>query len=152
MKPYRPCVGVVLLNKQNKIFLGKRISKTFIIEKPWQMPQGGIEKNEDPEAAAIRELYEETGVRSIKIINKIPYALSYDFPPTLKTKITKRYCGQTQLWFLANFLGDESEVQLDLDEPEFETYEWCETNEVIERVVEWKKKLYQEVLNTFNLI
>ena len=144
--PYRNGVGMMVFNDQKKIFVGKRIDN----QKAWQMPQGGIDNDEDHVSAAKRELYEETGIRSIRIICQSKKEFVYDLPDQLVGKIWKgRYKGQRQIWFLIKFLGPQSEVNLNLGNPEFIEWKWVDIDELPNIIVPFKKKLYLSVINEF---
>lgn len=144
--PYRNGVGMMVFNDQKKIFVGKRIDN----QKAWQMPQGGIDNDEDHVSAAKRELYEETGIRSIRIICQSKKEFVYDLPDQLVGKIWKgRYKGQRQIWFLIKFLGPQSEVNLNQGNPEFIEWKWVDIDELPNIIVPFKKKLYLSVINEF---
>lgn len=120
------------------------------------MPQGGIEKGEDPKSAAVRELREETGVVSVEIVAEVPKWLTYDFPPAVKAKVNRlwgggEWHGQAQKWFLMRLTKDESEINLTNGEaePEFSDWKWASPQEVIEQAVEYKRPIYEEVMRTF---
>jgi len=141
--PLRTGVGIVLLNNQNKIFVGKRIDnpKNF-----WQMPQGGVEKNENFLDAAKRELEEETGVKSVKIIKELEGWLNYNLPKNLLGKIWKgKYGGQKQKWFVMRFLGDDKEISVKTKHPEFFEWKWIELDKITDVVVDFKLNVYKEV-------
>jgi len=141
--PLRIGVGVVLLNSNNHVFVGKRIDNP---KKFWQMPQGGIEKNENALNAAKRELEEETGVTSVKLIKELDEWLIYNLPKNLLGKIWKgRYRGQKQKWFVMRFLGNEKEINIKTKHPEFIEWKWIELDEITEVVVDFKLNIYKKV-------
>ena len=149
--PYRPCVGVMLVNGEGKVFVGKRIDNRegdF-----WQMPQGGIDDGEDLIAAAWRELREETGVseQCAAIIGQTREELLYDLPDELMGKLWGgKYRGQRQLWLLARFTGSEDDIDLAAHEPpEFCDYRWVEPELLPELIVPFKKRVYRAVLDEF---
>ena len=145
--PYRKGVGMMVFNDKKKIFVGKRIDN----QKAWQMPQGGIDDNEDCETAARRELYEETGIQSIRIIQRSKQEYTYDLPEHLLGKIWKgKYMGQKQNWFLIKFLGPDSEINLNQKYPEFNEWKWVDINELPRLIVPFKKKLYLSVIKDFS--
>tara|TARA_B100000212_G_scaffold339739_1_gene318807 strand:+ start:1210 stop:1677 length:468 start_codon:yes stop_codon:yes gene_type:complete len=144
--PYRKGVGMMVFNDKKKIFVGKRIDN----QTAWQMPQGGVDDNEDYEAAAKRELYEETGIQSIRIIRKSKKEYSYDLPEYLLGKIWKgKYIGQKQNWFLIKFLGPDSEINLNQKYPEFCQWKWADIDELPRLIVPFKKKMYLSVIQEF---
>jgi putative (di)nucleoside polyphosphate hydrolase len=144
--PYRKGVGIMLLNQETKVFIGKRIDST----KAWQMPQGGVDQKEDVVSAAKRELKEETGITSIEIIKKSEKEFIYDLPNELLGKIWDgKYKGQKQTWFLAKFLGDREEINIKQKRAEFYDWRWAEPLELPKLIVPFKKKLYQEVIEEF---
>ena len=141
--PYRSGVGIVLLNKDNQVFVAKRIDnpKNF-----WQMPQGGVDKNEDFLTAAIRELYEETSIKSVELIKELDGFITYNLPDHLLGIIWKgKYKGQTQKWFVMRFIGEDSEININTKHPEFLEWKWVELSEITKLVVNFKLDLYQEV-------
>ena len=141
--PLRIGVGIVLLNSSNHVFVAKRIDNP---KKFWQMPQGGIEQNENTLNAAKRELKEETGVTSVKLIKELDEWLIYNLPKNLLGKIWKgRYRGQKQKWFVMRFLGDEKEINIKTTQPEFIEWKWVELDKITEIVVDFKLNLYKEV-------
>jgi putative (di)nucleoside polyphosphate hydrolase len=154
--PYRPCVGIMVLNTDRRIWVGQRADTPGDAEGRgtwWQMPQGGIDADEDPKGAAIRELREETSIKSVEIIAETPGWLFYDLPPHLVGKAWGgRFRGQRQKWFAARFFGDESEIDLGNPESphvEFIGWRWCTAEELPERIVPFKREVYLEVLRAF---
>lgn len=148
--PYRKCVGIVLLNKDNKVFTAKRIDT---LSDAWQMPQGGIDKEETPREAAIRELEEETSITNIEIISESRNWLSYDLPKNLIPKLWGgKYKGQQQKWFLCKFLGEESEINIKTNIPEFSEWKWTEFKKVPEIIVPFKRELYQNIVDEFSAV
>ena len=144
--PYRKGVGMMVFNDDKKIFVGKRIDN----QKAWQMPQGGVDENEDCFSAARRELYEETGIQSIRVIEKSKEKYTYDLPEYLLGKIWKgKYKGQKQRWFLIKFLGPDSEINLNQKCPEFNEWKWVGIDELSKLIVPFKKKLYLSVIKEF---
>ena len=144
--PYRKGVGMMVFNDDKKIFVGKRIDN----QKAWQMPQGGVNENEDCFSAARRELYEETGIQSIRVIEKSKEKYTYDLPEYLLGKIWKgKYKGQKQRWFLIKFLGPDSEINLNQKYPEFNEWKWVDIDELSELIVPFKKELYLSVIKEF---
>jgi putative (di)nucleoside polyphosphate hydrolase len=145
--PYRPCVGMMLLNKENKVFVGKRIDTT---QEAWQMPQGGVDKGEDIEKAALRELEEEIGTNNAEIIDQTTSWLYYDLPEHLLGKAWKgKYRGQKQMWFLMRFLGEGSEINIHTPHPEFDTWKWMDVNDLPRSIVAFKQELYNSVIESF---
>ena len=147
--PYRPAAGIMLLNREAKVFVAQRLDSSL---EAWQMPQGGLDEGEDPQAGALRELEEETGIRSelVEILARAPAELYYDLPDDLLGKIWKgRYRGQNQHWFLARFLGRDEDVNIETAEPEFRAWKWAEPSELPAMIVPFKKKLYEDVLEAF---
>ena len=147
--PYRPCAGVMLLNREGKVFVGQRLDN---ILEAWQMPQGGIDPGEDPLEAAYRELWEETGVTRdrVELIAAAPEELTYDLPEDLIAKVWKgKWRGQRQRWFLFRFLGEDSHVDIATAEPEFRAWRWAEPAELPELIVPFKRDLYRQILRLF---
>jgi|TARA_Y100000022_G_scaffold195945_1_gene202257 putative (di)nucleoside polyphosphate hydrolase len=141
--PYRSGVGIVVLNKNNKVFVARRIDnpKNF-----WQMPQGGVDKNEDFLTAAFRELDEETSIKSVELIKELDGFITYNLPDHLLGIIWKgKYKGQTQKWFVMRFIGEDSEININTKHPEFLEWKWVELSEITKLVVNFKLELYQEV-------
>ena len=141
--PYRSGVGIVVLNKNNKVFVARRIDnpKNF-----WQMPQGGVDKSEDFLTAAFRELDEETNIKSVELIKELDGFITYNLPDHLLGIIWKgKYKGQTQKWFVMRFIGEDSEININTKHPEFLEWKWVELSEITKLVVNFKLDLYQEV-------
>ena len=141
--PYRSGVGIVVLNKNNKVFVARRIDnpKNF-----WQMPQGGVDKNEDFLTAAFRELDEETSIKSVELIKELDGFITYNLPDHLLGIIWKgKYKGQTQKWFVMRFIGEDSEININTKHPEFLEWKWVELSEITKLVVNFKLDLSQEV-------
>ena len=141
--PLRNGVGIVVLNKENKVFVAKRIDnpKDF-----WQMPQGGVNKGEDFLNAAFRELEEETGMKKVKLIQEIEGIMTYELPKHLLGIIWKgRYKGQKQKWFLMKFVGKEKEINIKTKNPEFLDWKWIDLNQITEVVVDFKLHVYKEI-------
>ena len=141
--PLRSGVGIVLLNKENKVFVARRIDnpKNF-----WQMPQGGVDKGEDFLKAAFRELKEETSIRSVELIKELEGTITYELPDRLLGIIWKgKYRGQKQKWFLMRFIGEDSEININTKHPEFLDWKWIELDLITDLVVDFKHHVYQEV-------
>lgn len=148
--PYRPCVGVMLLNREGQVFVGQRLDTTL---EAWQMPQGGIDPGEDPLATAIRELGEETGIAPnlVELIAEAPGEFHYDLPQELIGKVWKgKYRGQTQRWFLFRFLGQDSDIRIQTAHPEFRAWRWTEPKDLPKQIVPFKRALYEDVLAAFS--
>lgn len=147
--PYRPCVGVVLIDARGLVFAGQRIDSP---SPAWQMPQGGIDEGEKPKEAAYRELWEETGVGrdKVKFVAKTHGWVTYDLPPELLGKIWGgKYRGQKQKWFLFRFTGQDSDVQIATQHPEFSTWRWILADEMVESIVPFKRAVYDQVIRSF---
>jgi len=145
--PYRPCVGVMLLNRHNKVFVGQRIDNTM---EAWQMPQGGIDDGEDFEQTAFRELKEEIGTNNSEIISRSKDWLYYDLPNDIIGKVWGgKFRGQKQIWFLMRFLGQDSDIDLDYHHPEFKAWKWVDVADVPKLIVPFKRDLYQAIVKEF---
>jgi putative (di)nucleoside polyphosphate hydrolase len=141
--PLRIGVGIVLLNNKNNVFVGRRIDNP---KKFWQMPQGGIEKDETLLNAAKRELEEETSVKSVELIKEFDDWLEYDLPKNLIGKVWKgKYSGQKQKWFLMNFTGDDNEIDVKTQNPEFFEWKWIALEQITDVVVDFKLNVYKKV-------
>jgi putative (di)nucleoside polyphosphate hydrolase len=146
---YRPNVGVVLFNRQGEVWLGRRVRTPPPYN--WQFPQGGVDDGEDLEAAARRELHEETGVRSASVLGRTEGWITYDFPPeVLARPNTRGFRGQRQVWFAMRFEGDEREIDLRAVPPaEFDTWRWTLLDDALSLVVPFKRQTYAEVVEAF---
>ena len=141
--PLRSGVGIVVLNKYNKVFVAKRIDnpKNF-----WQMPQGGVDEGEDFLSAAYRELDEETSIRNVELIKELDGTITYELPQHLLGIIWKgKYRGQKQKWFLMRFLGSDGDINLKTNNPEFLEWKWIEIDMITEVVVDFKLHVYKEL-------
>jgi len=154
--PYRPCVGVMVLNRDGLAFIGRRTEGPEHVDEiyVWQMPQGGVDEGEDPWPAALRELYEETNIRSVEKLAEIDDWLSYDLPDDLIGHAWKgRYRGQTQKWFALRFTGKESEIDIANPggghEPEFVEWRWEPVANLPGLIIPFKRKVYERVVGEF---
>jgi len=141
--PLRSGVGIILLNKENKVFVAKRIDnpKNF-----WQMPQGGVDDGEDYLSAAFRELEEETSVKNVKLIKEIEGTTSYELPDNLLGIIWKgKYKGQKQKWFLMRYIGKDEDININTKKPEFLEWKWIDISRITEVVVDFKLEVYKEL-------
>ncbi len=141
--PLRSGVGIVVLNKENKVFVAKRIDnpKNF-----WQMPQGGVDEGEDFLKAAYRELEEETSIKNVKLIKELDGTITYELPDRLLGLIWKgKYRGQKQKWFLMRFVGSDSEINIKTKHPEFLEWKWVDLDKITDLVVDFKLHVYEEV-------
>ena len=153
---YRPCVGIMVFNRDRQVWIGRRADAPDEPEGPgawWQMPQGGIDASEEPRAAALRELYEETCMRSVTFLAEAPGWQRYDLPASLaKTAWSGRYKGQQQKWFAVEFQGEESEISI-IPPPghkaEFDRWRWAPLDELLGLVVAFKRDVYAEVIRHF---
>ena len=142
--PLRTGVGIVVLNKENKIFVGKRKDNPF---DKWQMPQGGVDLNESLVSTMRRELLEETSIKSIKIVKEFDFWLDYELPKNLIGKIWKgKYRGQKQKWFVVRFLGNDKEINIETKNAEFVEWKWIQKEELPNIIVDFKKHVYAKIL------
>lgn len=149
---YRPNVGLMILNAEGHVFTGQRLDRPANGQ-AWQMPQGGIDEGEEPQAAAYRELLEETGIDAnmVQLVAESKGWISYDFPADLSQKLWKgRYQGQTQRWFLMRFIGDDAQINIQTEEPEFSDWKWMPTADLIDNIVPFKRHIYKQVLVEFD--
>ena len=146
--PMRTGVGIIVLNNNNKIFVGKRRDNPG---NKWQMPQGGVDEGEDFISAMKRELYEETSIKNIKILKVIDRMYEYELPENLVGIIWKgKFRGQKQKWFITKFLGKDEEININTKKPEFINWKWIEPKELPEVIVNFKKNLYLNLLKEIN--
>ncbi|MBN8830472.1 MAG: RNA pyrophosphohydrolase [Sphingomonadales bacterium] len=151
--PYRPCVGVMLANRQGQVFVGQRIDSKE--GDAWQMPQGGIDEGESPEVALIRELAEETGIVAdlVDIIARSAHEHLYDLPDELIGRLWGgKYRGQAQRWFLVRFKGTDEDINIATAEPEFSAWRWVEAEQLVELIVPFKRPVYREVVQEFRAL
>lgn len=144
--PYRPCVGVMLVNAEGHVFVGQRIDNPG---PAWQMPQGGVDEGEAPRDAAIRELWEETGVTAdkVEIGAETQGWVPYDLPHDLVAKLWKgRFRGQEQKWFLMRFQGEDSDINIATEHPEFSHWRWLPPADLVDNIVPFKRDVYRAVL------
>lgn len=147
--PYRPCAGVMLMNRDGQVFVGQRLDSML---EAWQMPQGGIDDGEQPVDAAIRELREETGVSAdkVRLIAEAPGEFLYDLPDDMIGRIWKgKWRGQRQRWFLFAFEGEDGDIDIATPEPEFRAWRWTDPADLPSMIVPFKKTLYEQVLAAF---
>jgi putative (di)nucleoside polyphosphate hydrolase len=154
--PYRPCAGMMVLNRKGRVFIGRRNGGPEHVDEihVWQMPQGGLDDGEDPYPAALRELYEETNIRSVEKLGEIAEWLKYDLPPDVASHAWKgRYRGQKQKWFCFRFTGDESEINVESPagghEPEFTDWRWEPMENLPNLIIPFKRKVYERVVAEF---
>ena len=149
---YRPNVGIVIFNSDKNIWIGKRIDNNT--KEGWQLPQGGIDHQEEPLDAAIREVYEETGITTIKNIATIDNWIKYNLPLDIaKNKWGGKYIGQKQKWYLFYFYGDENEININIDkQPEFSKWKWADEQYIKDNVTNFRKDVYKKVFESFSKV
>ena len=148
--PLRIGVGIIVLNDNNQVFVGKRIDNPG---KKWQMPQGGVDNGEDFVTAMKRELIEETSITNIKILKQIDHMFQYELPHNLVGIIWKgKFRGQKQKWFITRFLGNDSEINLNTKHPEFKEWKWINPRKLPDVIVDFKKDLYLNLLKEINMV
>ena len=150
--PYRSNVGIMMVNEKGYVFVGQRLDNN---QNAWQMPQGGIDAGEDPETAAYRELLEETGVKKqdVRLVASSAQWLSYDLPEDLIPILWNgKFRGQKQKWFLFKFLGEDGDINIATEHPEFSKWKWISKENLLKEIVPFKKSVYENVLKEFKNI
>ena len=146
-KSYRPCVGIMLINRDGLVFVGQRID---ILEDAWQMPQGGIDDRENPRQCALRELHEEVGTDKAEIVAEAPGWFFYDLPADLAPRVWGgRWRGQRQKWFALRFTGTDADIDLTTHEPEFKAWRWIAPGDLPDLTVDFKRSTYAAVVKEF---
>jgi len=148
--PYRPCVGVMVLNRDGLVWSGRRVDNP---NDAWQMPQGGIDEGEDPHTAALRELEEETSIPAseVQVLGEMNDWLPYELPFDLVPKLWKgRYRGQTQKWFAMRFDGPDAMINIQTDHPEFSHWSWMRPSDLVKKIVPFKRDTYERVFSDFS--
>ena len=146
-RPYRPCVGIMLINKDGLVLIAQRIDQRA---EAWQMPQGGVEDDETPSQAAMRELEEEIGTNRAEIITESEAWIPYDLPRDLADKVWRgRFRGQTQKWFAMRFLGKDEDINLATAEPEFDAWKWTPLANLTDMAAHFKRENYRQVVDIF---
>jgi putative (di)nucleoside polyphosphate hydrolase len=150
-RPYRLGVGLMIINKEKKVFVGKRADMaTSDLANHWQMPQGGIDSEETPEEAAIREMREEIGTTKVHLLAETPHWLTYEFPESLANVLWGgRFRGQKQKWFLFEYLGQDGEIDIYTPHPEFLAWQWVDPETLPELIVPFKQEMYKQILEMF---
>ena len=147
-RPYRPCVGICLVNKDGLIFAGKRLDNRA---EAWQMPQGGIDEGESPLDACFREMGEEIGTNKAEWLAEHPDWLDYDIPQNLADRLWHgTYRGQTQKWMLLRYTGEDSDISIETEEPEFEKWQWMSAEQLVALAVPFKKDVYRSIMAEFD--
>lgn len=147
--PYRRCVGIMLLDRSGRVFVGRRVNVE--VGEAWQMPQGGVDRGEDLRAAALRELAEETGITDVDVLAEAPQWFNYDLPvEAIGVALKGRFRGQTQKWFAMRFLGQDRDIDLSRHTPqEFNAFRWVDIDELVDLIVPFKREVYQKVVDAF---
>lgn len=146
-RPYRPCVGLMLLNEHGQVFVGQRIDQYV---EAWQMPQGGIDEGETAKQAALRELKEEVGTERVEIIAESKDWISYDLPRDLADKVWRgRFRGQRQKWFVLRFTGHDGDIDIATEEPEFARWQWMALDDLPRFIVPFKRAVYERLVSEF---
>lgn len=147
--PYRPCVGVMVLNRAGLVFVGRRIETD--VGEAWQMPQGGVDDGEDLREAALRELAEETGITKVSVLAEAPDWFTYDLPAeAIGIALKGKYRGQRQKWFAVRFLGTDRDIDLNAHKPpEFDAFRWVSIDDLTELIVPFKRRVYEKVADEF---
>jgi putative (di)nucleoside polyphosphate hydrolase len=146
--PYRPCVGLMVLNREGKVFVGKRIDQSI---ESWQMPQGGIDPGETPRDTALRELGEEIGTTKVEFLREHPDWLTYDLPPQLiGIAWNGQYRGQKLKWFAVRFVGSDTDINLKTAHPEFSDWKWADVDDLLGLIVPFKREIYAKVIAAFS--
>lgn len=146
-RPYRPCVGIMLINQQGDIFGGQRLDNRA---EAWQMPQGGIDEGEDVETACFREMREEIGTNKADILRLHPDWLNYDIPRPLADNLwSGAYRGQTQKWVALRFTGEDTDINIQTEDPEFISWQWLSPDDLIQRAVPFKRDVYTNIMAEF---
>ncbi|MGB0934699.1 MAG: RNA pyrophosphohydrolase [Alphaproteobacteria bacterium] len=151
-RPYRPCVGIMLVNRDRLVFVAKRI-EGHIKSNAWQMPQGGVDKGENKREAALRELKEEIGTNNVTILAQAKQDYTYDLPPNLMGRFWDgKYRGQRQTWFLMRFEGSDDEINIHTEDPEFSDWQWIDLPQLHDVVVPFKRDVYDAVVEEFRCL
>jgi len=144
--PYRPCVGICLINNKGKVFVAERIDTPGA----WQMPQGGINKGEKHQDAALRELEEEIGTNNAVLLDHTDDWLKYDLPDDLIGKVWKgKYRGQKQIWYAFRYKGEDEDINIDTKHPEFARWKWVKMDKIVDLIVPFKRDIYKEIVKQF---
>ena len=147
-KKYRKCVGIMILNSKNEILVARRLDHPSGF---WQMPQGGIDDNENPEEAVWREMMEEIGTNNAELIKMSSQWINYKIPQDTLDRLPwgKKYVGQTQKWFVFRFTGQESDINVETENPEFSEWKWAKPNSLVDNIVPFKRDVYKKILEEF---
>ena len=145
--PYRPCAGMMVINSENNVFVGRRLD---MVSEFWQMPQGGIDPGETPIDAAQRELLEEIGTQNVELLHSLEEWINYDLPEDLIGKVWKgKYRGQKQKWFLFRYLGEDTEIDIATDDAEFAEWKWTPPTTLVSEIVPFKRDIYETIVAKF---